>query len=57
MRPRIIAGTPIIKIKKIMAKLKRKHSKRVSTVEHLVIKITAISLRTNRKGNSPIHQH
>ena len=45
--PPIIAGTPIIKIKKTMAKLIRKeHSRRVTTVEHLVTEIMAISLRT-----------
>ena len=46
--PGIITGTPVIKIKQIMAKLikKKKHSRRVNTVEHLVIEIMAISLRT-----------
>lgn len=45
--PQIIAGTPIIKTKKTMAKsIKKEHSRRVTTVEHLVIEIMAISLRT-----------
>ena len=43
-KPRIIAGTHILKTN--YGIMNKKHSRRVITVEHLVIEIKAISLRT-----------